>query len=91
MVEISALAGEGGGCTPTPFRPITITYKVAVYAPAKWADTFTLFHLYQYMYSVDLTHPPFQPDRKPNLMYDGGGGGGERNGSKHNRKEKGDW
>ncbi len=34
--ETSALTGEGGGCTPTPFLAycITITYKVAVYAPA---------------------------------------------------------
>jgi hypothetical protein len=40
-----ALAGEGGGCTPTPFITFTITSKVAVYAPAKWADTLTLFHL----------------------------------------------
>jgi hypothetical protein len=27
----SALTGEGGGCTPTPFQPISITYKVVVY------------------------------------------------------------
>ncbi len=47
MIEKSALAGEGGGCTP-----ITITYKVAVYAPVEWAETLTLFHLYQCMYSV---------------------------------------
>jgi hypothetical protein len=40
-----ALAGEGGGCTPTPFITFTITSKVAVYAPAEWADTLTLFHL----------------------------------------------
>jgi hypothetical protein len=40
----------GGVCTPTPF--ITITYKVAVYAP-EWADTLPLFHFYTlYMYSV---------------------------------------
>jgi hypothetical protein len=51
MMEKSALAGEGGGCTPTPF--ITITYKVAVYASAEWADTLPLFHFYTlYMYSV---------------------------------------
>jgi hypothetical protein len=53
MMEKSALAGEGGGCTPTPF--ITITYKVAVYAPAEWTDTLPLFHFYTitlYMYSV---------------------------------------
>ncbi len=35
---LSALAGEGGGCKPTPFQPITMMYKVAVYAPAEWAD-----------------------------------------------------
>jgi hypothetical protein len=40
-----ALAGEGGGCSPTPFITFTITSKVAVYAPAEWADTLTLFHL----------------------------------------------
>jgi hypothetical protein len=40
-----ALAGKGGGCTPTPFITFTITSKVAVYAPAEWADTLTLFHL----------------------------------------------
>jgi hypothetical protein len=53
MMEKSALAGEGGGCTPTPFQPITITYKVAVYDPAERADTLPLFHLYPiHMYSV---------------------------------------
>ncbi len=30
----------------------TITSKVAVYAPAEWADTLTLFHLEENMYSV---------------------------------------
>jgi hypothetical protein len=34
-MEKSALAGEGGGYLPTPFQPITITYKVEVYAPAE--------------------------------------------------------
>jgi|LakMenEpi03Aug12_release.lakeMendotaPanAssembly.Ray.scaffolds.fasta_scaffold1225457_1 hypothetical protein len=33
-----------GGARPFPFTTFTITYKVAVYAPAEWADT--LFHLY---------------------------------------------
>ncbi len=33
---------------PPPFTTFTITSKVAVYAPAEWADTLTLFHLYQY-------------------------------------------
>jgi hypothetical protein len=46
MMEKSALAGEGGGCTPTPFHSVTITYKVAVYAPAERADKPPLFHLY---------------------------------------------
>ncbi len=41
-----------GGARPPSFTTITITSKVAVYAPAEWADTLTLFHLYQYMYSV---------------------------------------
>jgi hypothetical protein len=40
-----ALAGKGGGCAPTPFITFTITSKVAVYAPAEWADTLTLFYL----------------------------------------------
>jgi hypothetical protein len=35
-----------------PFHSITITYKVAVYAPAEGADTLTVLHLYRYMYSV---------------------------------------
>ena len=30
---------------PPPFITFTITSKVAVYAPAEWADTLTLFHL----------------------------------------------
>ncbi len=36
-----AQAGEGAG--PPPFT--TITSTVAVYAPAEWTDTLTLFHL----------------------------------------------
>ncbi len=51
----SVLAGEGGGCTPIPSLTFTLTSKVAVYAPAEWADTLTLFHLYQYMYFVGQT------------------------------------
>ncbi len=48
-----ALAGEGGGVhAHPPVITFTITSKVAVYAPAEWANTLTLFHLYQYMYSV---------------------------------------
>jgi hypothetical protein len=48
MMEKSALAGEGWDARPPPFTPVTITYKVAVYAPAERADTctLTLFHLY---------------------------------------------
>jgi hypothetical protein len=45
MMEKSALAGEGEGCTATPFQSITITYKVEVYASAERADTLTLFPL----------------------------------------------
>jgi hypothetical protein len=51
----SVLAGEGGGARPPPLITFTLTSKVAVYAPAEWADTLTLFHLYQYMYSVVRT------------------------------------
>ncbi len=44
------------GCArPPPFITFTLTSKVAVYAPAEWADTLTLFHLYQYMYFVVKT------------------------------------
>jgi hypothetical protein len=42
MMEKLAQAGEGGGCKP-PFITFTITYKVAVYAQAEWADTITLY------------------------------------------------
>ncbi len=45
-----------GGVRPPPSTIVTITYKVAVYAPAEWADALTLFHLYQYMYSVGSLH-----------------------------------
>ncbi len=41
-----------GGARPPPLITFTLTSKVAVYAPAEWADTLTLFHLYQYVYSV---------------------------------------
>jgi hypothetical protein len=34
-----------GGARPPPFITFTITSKVAVYVPAQWADTLTLFHL----------------------------------------------
>ncbi len=47
----SVLAGEGGGARPPPLITFTLSSKVAVYAPAEWADTLTLFHLYQYVYS----------------------------------------
>jgi hypothetical protein len=49
-----ALAGEGGGPRPPPLITFTIPFpsKVAVYAPAERADTLTLFHLYENMYSV---------------------------------------
>ncbi len=40
-----AWAGVGGGARPPPFITFTITSKVAMYAPAEWPDTLTLFHL----------------------------------------------
>jgi hypothetical protein len=41
------LAGEAWGvhARSPPLITFTITSKVAVYAPAEWADTLTLFHL----------------------------------------------
>ncbi len=47
-----------GGARPPPFTISTITYKVAVYAPAERADTLPLFLLYSYMYSVVQTKRP---------------------------------
>ncbi len=46
----SALAGEGGGARPPPFTLFTITYKVAVYAPAerqidRYTPIYTLYVL----------------------------------------------
>jgi hypothetical protein len=54
-MEKFAQAGEVGGARPPPFAIFTITYKVAMYPPAEWADTLPLFHLYPYMYSVVST------------------------------------
>ncbi len=57
-----SLAGKGGGARPPPFTTFILTSKVALYAPAEWADTQTLFHLYQYMYSVgDTSWAVWQP------------------------------
>ncbi len=49
------------GARPPPLITFTLTSKVAVYAPAEWGDTLTLFHLYQYMYSVVLPLSPVLP------------------------------
>jgi hypothetical protein len=58
MMEKSALADEGGGCTPTPFQPITIMYKVEVYATAERASRYTpSISSLSYMYSVVLAFP----------------------------------
>jgi hypothetical protein len=54
MMEKLAQDCEGGGARPPLFTIVTNTYKVAVYAPAEWADTLILFHLDQYMYSVSF-------------------------------------
>ncbi len=43
-----------GGARPPHFITFTITSKVAVYAPAEWADTLTLT-LFKNMYSVAET------------------------------------
>jgi len=53
MMVKSAQPGEGGGGgTPSPVTLSTIMSKVVVYAPAGRADTFPLFLLYPFMYSV---------------------------------------
>jgi hypothetical protein len=64
MMEKLAQDDEGGGCTLPPFTIVTISYKVAVFAPVERADTrdrystLPLFYLYQYMYSVGGALPP---------------------------------
>ncbi len=67
----SVLAGEGGA-RPPPLITFILTSKVAVYAPAEWADT--LFHLYLYMYSVATTSSPrgggLQGGTVGELLYD---------------------
>ncbi len=57
----SVLAGEVGGACPPPLITFTLTSKVPVLAPAVWAVTLTLFHLYQYMYSVGQPHTSLYP------------------------------
>jgi hypothetical protein len=56
----SVLAGEGGECTPTPSHYIYPHHYsiVAVYAPAEWADTLTMFHLYTVKNAVELLGAP---------------------------------
>jgi hypothetical protein len=58
MMEKLAQAGRVGCARPPLFTSFTITYKVAVYAPAEWAETLSLFHLCQYMYSVVMPRTP---------------------------------
>ncbi len=53
--EFSLRLMRGGGARSPPFTVSTITYKVVVYAPAERANTFLLFLLYPYMYSVVST------------------------------------
>ncbi len=69
-----------GWCTPTPFHYtiITITNKVAVYAPAERADTLPLFHLYvlydlhlatvYLLYKYFSSILPWVPQWEENLM-----------------------
>jgi hypothetical protein len=52
MMEKLAQPGDGAGARPPPYTLSTITHKVAVYAPAERADTFLLFLLSPYLYSV---------------------------------------
>jgi hypothetical protein len=57
MMEKLAQDSVGGGARPPPFAIVTITYKVAVYAPAERADTIRLFLLYPYVL-CGLLSPP---------------------------------
>jgi hypothetical protein len=50
MMEKSAQPGEGGGCTPPPLS--LYLYNLVVYTPAEREDTFPIFLLNSYMYSV---------------------------------------
>jgi hypothetical protein len=52
-----------------PFTLFTITYKVAVHAPAERADTLNLFHLYDLSSQLELT-------TTITTLYVMGGGGG---------------
>jgi hypothetical protein len=57
-----------GGVRPPPVTLFTITYKVAVYAPAERADTLLLFHLYPYMYSVVLFFESWRQSGAPVIV-----------------------
>jgi hypothetical protein len=59
-----------GGARPPPLITFTLTSKVAVYAPAELADTLSLFHLYQYVYSVGPTFGDFVTIRTEGSMQD---------------------
>jgi hypothetical protein len=60
MMEKSAQPGEGGNArSPLPFTVSTITSKVVVYTTAERADTFLLFLLFPYMYSVRDSVPGY--------------------------------
>ncbi len=56
---------RGGGACPPPFTLFTITYKVAVYAPAERADTLTLCHLLNVL--CDDNPSPVCDCREPNM------------------------
>jgi hypothetical protein len=59
-----------GGARPPPFTLSTFTYKAVVYALAEGADTFPLFLLYPYMYSVvaAMQHLMYMLSRCPNIV-----------------------
>jgi hypothetical protein len=63
MMEKLAQAGEGGGggAHPPHFTIFTITYKVAVCAPAERADTLTLFPFHLYPSTLWVEHGIEQP------------------------------
>ncbi len=75
MMEKLAQAGKGEKgvhAHPLSLHLPSRRCKVAVYAPAEWADKLTLFNLYQYMYCVlqstyKSTDSPLPP--LSNVMY----------------------
>jgi hypothetical protein len=83
LAQAGGRGGEVHGAHPPSFSIVIITNKVAVYryAPGEWANTLTLFHLYQYRnvlcgMSLRPNWDPLPPTREcvPPPGTKGGGG-----------------